>query len=332
MRRWCAERPCWSGRLRRPACEQDWSRPPPRAVDWSPDRRSRRRQERSSSRPLTTPASAVGWLVRAPLHPDRSVRSPTWRRTPPARWPRSWARAPSTRCCPCCSTSCARPTLLVIEDLQWADEATLDLVVLLARRMGTTRSLAVVPCRDDELSADHPLRLVLGGLAAAGVERLRLSPLSIDAVRELSASHQVDTGRALPQNRRQPLLRDRGAGCGWVGAATVGSAMPWWPAPPARPAGPCAARGCVDRARHGAARTGDRAGLRARRPARHLPRVRDARRVEGQDLLPARPRPCRHRRRDRAATPRRTAPDRARHAAVPGRRRGPAGAPCRGGG
>ena len=87
----------------------------------------------------------------------------------------------------------ARPTLLVIEDLQWADEATLDLVVLLARRMGTTRSLAVVTCRDDELSADHPLRLVLGGLAAAGVERLRLSPLSIDAVRELAASHQVDT-------------------------------------------------------------------------------------------------------------------------------------------
>jgi predicted ATPase len=87
----------------------------------------------------------------------------------------------------------ARPTLLVIEDLQWADEATLDLVVLLARRMGTTRSLAVVTCRDDELSADHPLRLVLGGLAGAGVERLRLSPLSIDAVRELAASHQVDT-------------------------------------------------------------------------------------------------------------------------------------------
>ena len=87
----------------------------------------------------------------------------------------------------------ARPTLLVIEDLQWADEATLDLVVLLARRMATTRSLAVVTCRDDELSADHPLRLVLGGLAAAGVERLRLSPLSIDAVRELAASHQVDT-------------------------------------------------------------------------------------------------------------------------------------------
>ena len=86
----------------------------------------------------------------------------------------------------------ARPTLLVIEDLQWADEATLDLVVLLARRMATTRSLAVVTCRDDELSADHPLRLVLGGLAAAGVERLRLSPLSIDAVRELAASHQVD--------------------------------------------------------------------------------------------------------------------------------------------
>jgi len=103
----------------------------------------------------------------------------------------------------------ARPTLLVIEDLQWADEATLDLVVLQARRMASTRSLAVVTCRDDELSADHPLRLVLGGLAAAGVERLRLSPLSIDAVRELAAAHQVDT---------EALFRRTGSRCSTVTA------------------------------------------------------------------------------------------------------------------
>ena len=199
----------------------------------------------------------------------------------------------------------ARPTLLVIEDLQWADEATLDLVVLLARRMGTTCSLAVVTCRDDELSADHPLRLVLGGLAAAGVERLRLSPLSIDAVRELSASHQVDTEALFRRTGGNPFyVTEVLAAAGR--SSSVGARRRGGPRRPARPAGPRAARGCVDRPRHGAAHTGDRAGPRARRPARYLPRVRDARRVDGRDLLPARPRPCRHRRRDRAVAPRRS--------------------------
>jgi DNA-binding CsgD family transcriptional regulator len=83
-------------------------------------------------------------------------------------------------------------TLLVIEDLQWADAATLDLVVLLARRTAKTRSLVIITCRDDELSADHPLRLVLGGLATLDVQRVRLSPLSVRAVSELAAPHRMD--------------------------------------------------------------------------------------------------------------------------------------------
>ena len=35
MSRWCAERPCWSGRIRWPACARAWSRPPPGTADWS---------------------------------------------------------------------------------------------------------------------------------------------------------------------------------------------------------------------------------------------------------------------------------------------------------
>jgi DNA-binding CsgD family transcriptional regulator/tetratricopeptide (TPR) repeat protein len=83
------------------------------------------------------------------------------------------------------------PTLVVIEDVHWADEATLDVIALLARRMASTCSMAIVTSRD-ELALDHPLRLVFGDLAAAGVERLRLSPLSLRAVRELAAPHGVD--------------------------------------------------------------------------------------------------------------------------------------------
>ena len=98
--------------------------------------------------------------------------------------------------------SCA--TLLVIEDVHWADEATLDVVTLLARRMATTRSLAIVTCRD-ELALDHPLRLVLGELAANGVERMRLVPLSLQAVRELAAPHDVDADELFHRSGGNPF-------------------------------------------------------------------------------------------------------------------------------
>ena len=58
----------------------------------------------------------------------------------------------------------SRPTLVVIEDVHWADEATLDVVALLARRMASTCSVVIVTSRD-ELAVDHPLRLVFGALA-----------------------------------------------------------------------------------------------------------------------------------------------------------------------
>src|SRR5687768_4596496 len=59
----------------------------------------------------------------------------------------------------------ARPgSVVVFEDVHWADEATLDLIKYLGRRIGETRTLLVLTYRDDELSARHPLRLVLGEL------------------------------------------------------------------------------------------------------------------------------------------------------------------------
>ncbi len=98
----------------------------------------------------------------------------------------------------------SQPTLLVIEDVHWADEATLDVVTLLARRMATTRSLAIVTCRD-ELALDHPLRLVLGDLAANGVQRMRLAPLSLQAVRELAAPHGVDADELFQRSAGNPF-------------------------------------------------------------------------------------------------------------------------------
>ena len=79
-----------------------------------------------------------------------------------------------------------RPSMVIVEDVHWADKASLDLIALLGRRMAQTASLLVVTFRDDELAVDHPLRHVLGALVGHGaVERIRLQPLSLEGVARL---------------------------------------------------------------------------------------------------------------------------------------------------
>ena len=78
------------------------------------------------------------------------------------------------------------PTIVVIEDIHWADEATLDLITFLARRIHHTSTLLVLTYRDSEIGKDHPLRLVLGDLPARDVTRLWLPPLSAAAVATLA--------------------------------------------------------------------------------------------------------------------------------------------------
>lgn len=77
-------------------------------------------------------------------------------------------------------------TVVVLEDLHWADAATLDLVKFLARRIQRVRALLVLSYRDDELGEGHPLQLVLGDLPADAVVRVPLLPLSEAGVDELA--------------------------------------------------------------------------------------------------------------------------------------------------
>jgi DNA-binding CsgD family transcriptional regulator/tetratricopeptide (TPR) repeat protein len=86
-----------------------------------------------------------------------------------------------------------RATVLVLEDLHWADEATLDVLRLLTRRLATVPALVLATYRDDELDRAHPLRTVLGELARSeAISRLRLAPLSPAAVAELAEPHGID--------------------------------------------------------------------------------------------------------------------------------------------
>ena len=59
------------------------------------------------------------------------------------------------------------PTVVVLEDMHWADGATLDALRLLGRRIDAVPALVAVSYRDDELDRMHPLRMVLGELGAA---------------------------------------------------------------------------------------------------------------------------------------------------------------------
>ena len=78
-------------------------------------------------------------------------------------------------------------SLIVFEDIHWADEATIDFIKFLARRIFHIRCLFILSYRDDELTAMHPLRNLLGQLTAGSFTRMKLAPLSRKAVDQLAA-------------------------------------------------------------------------------------------------------------------------------------------------
>jgi DNA-binding CsgD family transcriptional regulator len=78
------------------------------------------------------------------------------------------------------------PTIIVLEDLHWADEATLDVVKFLARRIQLTRTLLVLSYRDDEVSSKHPLHFLLGDFPPHLTVRVPVPRLSENAVQTLA--------------------------------------------------------------------------------------------------------------------------------------------------
>jgi DNA-binding CsgD family transcriptional regulator/tetratricopeptide (TPR) repeat protein len=77
--------------------------------------------------------------------------------------------------------------VIIIEDIHWADEATIDLLRFLGRRLRDAPVMLIVTYRDDGLAADDPLRIALGDLSTQRpARRVELTPLSADAVRILA--------------------------------------------------------------------------------------------------------------------------------------------------
>jgi DNA-binding CsgD family transcriptional regulator/tetratricopeptide (TPR) repeat protein len=83
------------------------------------------------------------------------------------------------------------PKVLVLEDVHWADEATLDVLAVLAGRVGSAPALVLASYRDDELERSEQLRFLLGELVRRP-GRLKVEPLSPAGVVELAEPYGVD--------------------------------------------------------------------------------------------------------------------------------------------
>src|SRR5690242_8014755 len=101
--------------------------------------------------------------------------------------------------------------VVVVEDVHWADDATMDLLRFAGRRLRDTRVLLVVTFRDDDLATDDQLRVALGELARHRTTR-RIAPGTAVRGRGADAGRWQQPGgrRAVPADRRKPVLRDRG--------------------------------------------------------------------------------------------------------------------------
>ena len=104
-------------------------------------------------------------------------------------------------------TRLPRPVMLVIEDIHWADEATIDLVKYLGRRLDGSRVLMIVTLRDDEVQRHDGLRLLLGDLATTrNVARVELARLSREAVASLAGGRVTDIDGLLRSTGGNPFF------------------------------------------------------------------------------------------------------------------------------
>ncbi len=99
------------------------------------------------------------------------------------------------------------PTIFVLEDVHWADEATLDVLRLLAGRVHEVPVLIIASYRDDQLDRTDPLRIMLGELPRSQtIARLKLAALSPAAVAELASPHAVDADELYRKTSGNPFF------------------------------------------------------------------------------------------------------------------------------
>ena len=99
-----------------------------------------------------------------------------------------------------------RPTAVIIEDVHWADGATLDVLKFLGRRIDRVAVELILTYRDEEVPHNHPLMLMIGDVPASAVHRIHPAPLSIKAVEQLAAGHEGSVEHLFELTRGNPFL------------------------------------------------------------------------------------------------------------------------------
>ena len=84
------------------------------------------------------------------------------------------------------------PFVIWFEDIHWADEATIDFIKFIGRRITQLQCLFILTYRDNEIHAHHPLTNLFGQLPAGTFTRITLPPLSFNAVKQLANRKNFD--------------------------------------------------------------------------------------------------------------------------------------------
>ncbi|WP_422081921.1 helix-turn-helix transcriptional regulator [Ulvibacterium sp.] len=99
-----------------------------------------------------------------------------------------------------------QPVVLLFEDVHWADEATLDLIKFLGRRIEQFQCMLVLTHRDNELAKGHPLYKILAELSTKRLKRLKVSAFSEDTVLKLATDHDLSGERLYKLTKGNPFF------------------------------------------------------------------------------------------------------------------------------
>lgn len=91
----------------------------------------------------------------------------------------------------------SKPVILVFEDVHWADEATLDLIKFLTRRINRCKCLFLLTFREDEIHPAHPLKNLFGELPPGNFSKMQVKGFSRETVDQLAAKKGYPSGNKL---------------------------------------------------------------------------------------------------------------------------------------
>ena len=183
--------------------------------------------QRSVGRPTVLSGACDPWFTGRPFGPfldiahraDATVRTPALDAVLPGGRPRRGRLGAFER------RGSRGPAIVVLEDFHWADEATLDVLRLVARRVEFQPTLVLVTYRDDELHRTHPLRIVLGDIAS-GLLRVPVPLLSETAVASLAQSTKLDSAELYRKTGGNPFFVTEVLAAGAGGGLTSMSTIP----------------------------------------------------------------------------------------------------------